>query len=127
MSCRFFGLEVHGAPTGGNAAAQRLAHELFAGSVAIYFFGGTLLLGLLVPAALACMGLRGPLSLAAMVVLLALASAFGGFVMKYSTIRAGAFLPVCITSIASASTDVPAGGESPPSRTNRVQHSISRT
>jgi len=89
----FFGLEVHGALTSGNAAAQRSVHELFAGSVAIYFYGGTLLVGLAVPAWLVWSGLSGPLSLVAMAVL-ALASAFGDFFMKYSTIRAGVFLPV---------------------------------
>ena len=73
----FFGLEVHGALTSGNAAAQRSVHELFAGSVAVYFYGGTLLLGLAVPAWLVWTGLSGPLSLAAMVVL-ALASALRG-------------------------------------------------
>ena len=93
MVILFFGLEVHGALTSGNAAAQRSVHELFAGSVAIYFYGGTLLLGLAVPAWLVWTGLSGPLSLAAMVVL-ALASAFGDFFMKYSTIRAGVYLPV---------------------------------
>jgi len=93
MVILFFGLEVHGALTGGNAAAQRSVHELFAGSVAIYFYGGTLLLGLLVPAWLVWAGLTGPLSLSAMVVL-ALASAGGDFFMKYSTIRAGVYLPV---------------------------------
>ena len=93
MVILFFGLEVHGALTSGNAAAQRSVHELFAGSVAIYFYGGTLLLGLAVPAWLVWTGLSGPLSLVAMVVL-ALASAFGDFFMKYSTIRAGVYLPV---------------------------------
>ena len=93
MVILFFALEVHGALTSGNAAAQRSVHELFAGSVAIYFYGGTLLLGLAVPAWLVWTGLSGPLSLVAMVVL-ALASAFGDFFMKYSTIRAGVYLPV---------------------------------
>lgn len=92
----FFALEVYGALTSGNAAAKRSVHELFAGRVAIYFYGGTLVLGLLVPAWLAWAGLSGPLSLGAMVVL-ALASAFGDFFMKYSTIRAGIFLPVWTT------------------------------
>jgi len=89
----FFGLEVHGALTSGSAAARRSVHELFAGSVAVYFYGGTLLLGLLIPAWLVWTGLSGPLSFGAMVVL-AVASAFGDFFMKYSTIRAGVFLPV---------------------------------
>jgi formate-dependent nitrite reductase membrane component NrfD len=89
----FFGLEVHGALTSGNAAAQRSVHELFAGRVAIYFYGGTLMLGLAIPAWLVWTGLSGPLSLGAMA-LLGLASAFGDFFMKYSTIRAGVYLPV---------------------------------
>jgi formate-dependent nitrite reductase membrane component NrfD len=89
----FFGLEVHGALTSGNAAAKRSVHELFAGRVAVYFYGGTLALGLVIPAWLAWAGLNGPLTLGAMVVL-ALASAMGDFFMKYSTIRAGVFLPV---------------------------------
>jgi hypothetical protein len=86
-------LEVHGALTSGNAAAQQSVHELFAGRVAIYFYGGTLLLGLAIPAWLVWTGLSGPLSLGAMA-LLGLASAFGDFFMKYSTIRAGVYLPV---------------------------------
>ena len=89
----FFGLEVHGALTAGNVAARQSVHELFAGRVAIYFYGGTLLLGLAVPAWLVWSGLSGPLSLGAMA-LLALASAFGDFFIKYSTIRAGVYLPV---------------------------------
>jgi len=92
----FFGLEVHGALTSGNAAAKRSVHELFVGRVAVYFYGGTLALGLLIPAWLAWAGLYGPLTLGAMVVL-ALASASGDFFMKYSTIRAGIFLPVWTT------------------------------
>ena len=89
----FFSLEVHGALTAGNVAARRSVHELFAGRVAIYFYGGTLLLGLALPAWLVWSGLSGPLSLGAMA-LLALASAVGDFFIKYSTIRAGVYLPV---------------------------------
>ena len=89
----FFALEVHGAWTGGNEAARRSVHDLFAGRVAGYFYGGTLLLGLVVPAWLAWAGLSGPLSLQAMAIL-GLASAVGDFFMKYSTIRAGVYLPI---------------------------------
>jgi len=89
----FFGLEIHGALNSGNAAARRSVHELFAGSVAIYFYGGILLLGVLVPASLVWAGLSGPVSAGAMITL-ALASAVGDFYMKYSTIRAGVYLPV---------------------------------
>jgi formate-dependent nitrite reductase membrane component NrfD len=93
----FFGLEVHGALTSGNAAAQRSVRELFAGSGAIYFYGGTLLLGLLIPAWFVWTGLSGPVSAGAMT-LLAIASAIGDFFMKYSTIRAGVYLPVWTSS-----------------------------
>lgn len=89
----FFALEVHGAWTGGNEAARRSVHDLFAGRMAVYFYGGTLLLGLLLPAWLAWAGLSGPLSLRAMAIL-GLASAVGDFFMKYSTIRAGVYLPI---------------------------------
>jgi formate-dependent nitrite reductase membrane component NrfD len=89
----FFSLELHGAWTGGNAAARRSVRELFAGRMAISFYGGTLALGLIVPAYLVWAGLSGAQSLLAMAVL-ALASALGDFFMKYSTIRAGVHLPV---------------------------------
>jgi formate-dependent nitrite reductase membrane component NrfD len=89
----FFALEVHGALTSGNVAAQQSVRELFTGGMAIHFYGGTLLMGLLVPAWLTWAGLSGPTSAAAMTVL-AIASAIGDFFMKYSTIRAGVYLPV---------------------------------
>jgi len=89
----FFALELHGAWTGGNAAARRSVHDLLAGRMALSFYGGTLALGMLVPAWLVWSGLTGEASLQAMAVL-ALASALGDFFMKYSTIRAGVHLPV---------------------------------
>jgi len=89
----FFALELHGAWTGGNAAAKRSVQELFAGRMALAFYGGTLALGLIVPAALVGWGLYGEASLNAMATL-ALASALGDFFMKYATIRAGVHLPV---------------------------------
>lgn len=63
------------------------------GSVAIYFYGSTLPLGLLIPAWRAWAGLSGPMSLGAIVVLAA-ASAAGDFFMICATSRAGVFLPV---------------------------------
>lgn len=89
----FFALELHGALTSGNSAARRSAQELLAGRVAAYFYGGTLALGVLLPAWFVWAGLSGPLSLFAMAVL-GVTSAFGDFFMKYSTIRAGVHLPV---------------------------------
>jgi formate-dependent nitrite reductase membrane component NrfD len=90
-----FGLEIHGALTGGNIAARRSVHELLAGRVALYFYGGTLVLGVLVPAWFVWEGLMGPLSLGAMAAL-GVASALGDFFMKYTTIRAGVHLPVWV-------------------------------
>ncbi|MCC4114927.1 polysulfide reductase NrfD [Aromatoleum toluclasticum] len=89
----FFMLEIHGALTSGNEAARRSVHDLLAGRVAVYFYGGTLVLGLFVPAYLMYTGLTGPLSIGAMA-LLGVSSAIGDFFMKYATIRAGVRLPV---------------------------------
>ena len=82
-----FALEMQGALTSGNAAARHSVRELLAGRFAGYFYGGTLLLGLLVPLALVS-GKLAPLSFAVLAAV-GLLSALGDFFMKYSTIRAG--------------------------------------
>ena len=56
------------------------------------FYGGTLLIGLLVPAALASAQIA-PLGLGVLAAI-GLFSALGDFFMKYSTIRAGVYLPL---------------------------------
>lgn len=89
----FFLLEIHSAVTGGNEAARRSVSDLFAGRVALYFYVGTLVLGLVVPAYLSFIGMRGPISLGTMA-LIGVASALGDFFMKFSTVRAGVHLPV---------------------------------
>ncbi|CAI09329.1 NrfD/PsrC family molybdoenzyme membrane anchor subunit [Aromatoleum aromaticum] len=89
----FFALELHGAATSGNAAARRSVHELLAGRMSGYFYGGMLALGVLVPAWLMFSSLSGPLSTGLMAVL-GITSAIGDFFMKYATIRAGVRLPV---------------------------------
>ncbi|MCC6212561.1 MAG: polysulfide reductase NrfD [Burkholderiales bacterium] len=89
----FFALEMHAALTGGNPAARRSVHELLSGRVAIAFYGGTLTLGVIVPAWFVWAGLSGPRTLAAMVAL-GVTSVIGDFFMKYSMIRAGVHLPV---------------------------------
>ena len=87
-----FVLEIHGALTGGNAASRRSAHELLAGRLAAAFYGGTLLIGLVVPAML--VGTRlAPLSLGVLAVI-GLCSTLGDFFMKYTSIRAGVYLPL---------------------------------
>lgn len=89
-----FALEMQGALTGGNAAARHSARELLAGRFAGYFYGGTLVVGLLVPLALAS-GKLAPLSLAILAAV-GLLSALGDFFMKYTTIRAGIYLPLAL-------------------------------
>jgi formate-dependent nitrite reductase membrane component NrfD len=87
-----FTLEIQGALTSGNAAARRSVVEMFAGRVAISFYGGTLLVGLIVPLILVS-GALAPLSVA-LVAAIGLLSALGDFFMKFATIRAGVYLPL---------------------------------
>jgi formate-dependent nitrite reductase membrane component NrfD len=87
-----FVLEIQGALTSGNAAARRSVHEMFAGRVAVYFYGGTLLIGLVVPLALVS-GHIAPLGVGVLAAI-GLFSALGDFFMKYTTIRAGIYLPL---------------------------------
>lgn len=88
-----FALEIHGALTGGNDAARRSVRDLLAGRVSAYFYVGTLALGLVVPAYLMLSGLSGATSMGLMA-LLGVSSAVGDFFMKFSTLRAGVYLPV---------------------------------
>jgi formate-dependent nitrite reductase membrane component NrfD len=88
-----FAVELHGAHTGGNAAARRSAYDLLGGRLAVHFYAGTLLLGIVLPCALAWSGLNSPASLWLLALTGAL-SAAGDFFAKYSTIRAGIYLPV---------------------------------
>jgi len=91
-----FALELHGALTSGNVAARQSAHELLAGKIATYFYGGSLLLGLIIPALLSA-GKIAPLTLAVLA-LIGLCSTLGDFFMKYTTIRAGIYLPLSGTA-----------------------------
>ena len=89
----FFVLELQGALTGGNAAARRSAREILAGRVALVFYGGTLILGIIVPVLLLSVPMAGsPATMA----LIGLASAAGDFFMKLSTVRAGVYLPLVL-------------------------------
>lgn len=87
-----FGLEIYGALTGGNAAARRSVHDLLAGRLAVAFYGGTLLIGLVIPALLLSARLA-PLSLGVLAVI-GLCSTLGDFFMKYTGIRAGVYMPL---------------------------------
>lgn len=87
-----FAIEIQGALTGGNPAARRSAREMIAGRMAVYFYGGTLLIGLVVPLALLS-GQIAPLGVGVLAAI-GLFSALGDFFMKYTTIRAGIYLPL---------------------------------
>ena len=89
----FFVLELQGAAAGGNAAARRSVREILAGRVALVFYGGTLLVGIIVPVLLLSMPMaNSPATMA----LIGLASAAGDFFMKLSTVRAGVYLPLVL-------------------------------
>lgn len=87
-----FSLEIQGALASGNVAARRSVIEMLAGRVAIYFYGGTLLIGLIVPAVLIS-GTLAPVSFSVMAAI-GLFSALGDFFVKLATIRAGVYLPL---------------------------------
>ena len=91
-----FVIELHGALTGGNPAARSSARALIAGRLALYFYGGTLAIGLAVPALFVWAGYADRLSVGTMAAI-GVASALGDFFMKYSTIRAGVHLPVWLS------------------------------
>jgi formate-dependent nitrite reductase membrane component NrfD len=87
-----FALEIQGALTSGNPAARRSVREMLTGRIAVYFYGGTLLIGLVVPLALLS-GHIAPLGVGVLAAI-GLFSALGDFFMKYTTIRAGIYLPL---------------------------------
>ncbi len=87
-----YAFELQGALTGGNAAARRSVHELLTGRLAAAFYVGTLLIGLIVPIALFS-GKIAPIGLGVLAAI-GLLSALGDFFMKYTTIRAGVYMPV---------------------------------
>tara|TARA_B100000315_G_scaffold209238_1_gene204878 strand:+ start:1801 stop:2721 length:921 start_codon:yes stop_codon:yes gene_type:complete len=85
-------LEIQGAVSSGDETAKRSINDLLAGRLAVYFYGGTLLIGLVVPLILTT-GAIAPLS-ASILAVIGLASIIGDFFMKYSSIKAGVYLPV---------------------------------
>ncbi len=86
------GLEIYGAISSGDEAALRSIRDLLSGRLALYFYGGTLLLGLVVPLILA-FGVIMPLS-TVILATICLASILGDFFMKYSIVKAGVYVPV---------------------------------
>jgi formate-dependent nitrite reductase membrane component NrfD len=87
-----FILEIQGALTGGNPAARQSVRDMLAGRMAVYFYVGTLLIGLVVPLVLLS-GRIAPVNVGVLAAI-GLFSALGDFFMKYTTIRAGIYLPL---------------------------------
>jgi len=89
-----FAIEMHGAFTSGNVAARGSVRTLLAGSMAVYFYIGTLAVGVAVPAWLVFSGWHSLLHARDFMALIGVASAVGDFFLKYSVIRAGTHLPL---------------------------------
>lgn len=87
----FFALEIQGALSSGNIAAKWSVRDLLAGRLAFSFYGGTLLLGLIVPVLLLTNSAsNSPVVMA----ILGVASVSGDFFMKLSTVKAGVYVPL---------------------------------
>ncbi|MDE2166997.1 MAG: polysulfide reductase NrfD [Alphaproteobacteria bacterium] len=84
--------EIYGAVSGHNPAARQSVRDLLFGRVAVYFYGGTLLIGILIPAMLVS-GFVFPLSMGTLAII-GFASVIGDFFMKYTTIKAGVYMPL---------------------------------
>ena len=82
-----------GVMSGANPVARRSVYELVRGRVAISFYLGTLLVGLVVPIASGLAGVTGSVSLPTLAVV-ALASVAGDFFIKYTIAKAGIYIPL---------------------------------
>jgi formate-dependent nitrite reductase membrane component NrfD len=79
--------------SGSNPVARKSVKELLAGRVALPFYGGTLVIGLVVPIVIGLSGLLTSLSLGAVAVI-GLASVIGDFFVKYTIAKAGVYMPL---------------------------------
>jgi formate-dependent nitrite reductase membrane component NrfD len=79
--------------SGSNPVARRSVKELLGGRVALAFYGGTLVIGLLVPIVIGLAGLTTSLSLGAVGVI-GIASVTGDFFVKYAIAKAGVYMPL---------------------------------
>ena len=79
--------------SGSNPVARRSVKELLGGRIALAFYGGTLVIGLLVPIVIGLAGLATSLSLGAVAVI-GIASVTGDFFVKYTIAKAGVYMPL---------------------------------
>jgi formate-dependent nitrite reductase membrane component NrfD len=78
---------------GANPVARRSVGELLGGRAALAFYGGALVIGLVVPIVIGLLGLITSLSLGA-VAAVAVASVIGDFFIKYTIAKAGVYIPL---------------------------------
>jgi formate-dependent nitrite reductase membrane component NrfD len=79
--------------SGSNPVARRSVRELLGGRAALAFYGGTLIIGLVVPITIGLLGLTTSLSLGAVAVI-GVASVIGDFFVKYTIAKAGVYIPL---------------------------------
>jgi formate-dependent nitrite reductase membrane component NrfD len=79
--------------SGANPVARRSVREIIGGRAALAFYGGALIIGLVVPILLGLLGLITSLSLGA-VAAVAVASVIGDFFIKYTIAKAGVYIPL---------------------------------
>ena len=79
--------------SGANPVARRSVKELLGGRVALAFYGGTLIIGLIVPIGIGLLGLTTALSFGAFAAV-GLASVIGDFFVKYTIAKAGIYMPL---------------------------------
>ncbi len=82
-----------GVMSGSDPVARRSVYELVRGRVAVSFYLGTLLVGLVVPIAFGLAGAADSVSLATLAPV-ALASVIGDFFIKYTIAKAGIYIPL---------------------------------
>jgi DMSO reductase anchor subunit len=85
-------LEIQGAYASRDESAIRSVHDILAGRLALSFYAGMLVIGLILPAVLVA-GIVAPMS-AAVMGAVGIASVVGDFFMKYASIKAGIYLPL---------------------------------
>jgi formate-dependent nitrite reductase membrane component NrfD len=82
-----------GVMSGANPVARRSVHELVRGRVAVSFYLGTILIGLVIPIVFGLAGVAESVSLATLAPV-ALASVVGDFFIKYTIAKAGIYIPL---------------------------------
>lgn len=90
-----FVFEIQGALSSANIAAKWSVRDMLSGRLALTFYGGTLVIGLVIPVLLIMLS---PSHSLAIMALIGITSAAGDFYMKLSTVKAGVYIPLVLPS-----------------------------